>query len=273
MRQLATVIQTSAGSVAFPTFDPADTQTDAPTNLPNSSISQASLSKLFGKTQFTPHSRAKIIPIPVELLEDAVVDVGSLLTDFWALRMAEIEENDFILGAGVNTPFGLLGPLGQGFPGSQSLQINGSTTALVAEDLVNTVYTLRAVYRRDAAWLMHRKVINAIRLIRTNIGGAGTGQFMFQPSMQAGQPPTLDGYSLLESEFMPDCYSGALAQANTSMAMFGNLKFYWIIDRIDLMVRRLNELYAGSNQVGFMLRKRYDAAPILADPFVFLKRK
>ena len=56
------------------------------------------------------------------------------------------------------------------------------------------------------------------------------------------------------------------------MGLFANLKFYWIVDRIDLMVQRLNELYAGNDQVGFRMRKRYDGAPVLADPFQFLTR-
>ncbi len=272
MRERSTVIQTSAAGVAFPTFDPADAQTTMPVTLPNQTITSASLSKVFGKTQFTPHARKVIIPIPMELLEDAVVDVGALLTDFWVLRLKEINEIDFMLGTGVNQPYGLFGPLGAGFPGSQTKAIAGSTTAVVPEDLVKTVYGLREVYRDGSSWLMYRQMVQSVRLFRTNIGGAGTGQFMFQPSVQAGQPATLFGYPLLESEFAPNPFSGSLAAAGCAMAMFGNLKLYWIVDRIDLMVQRLNERYADTDQIGFKLRQRYDAAPILADPFLFLTR-
>jgi len=264
IRQHATVIQTSAGAVAFPTLEPADTQTAPPQVVQNAPIPQAQLSNLFGKIQFVPHKRAVIIPIPLELVEDAVVDVGALLTDFFALRFAEIEENDFINGTGVNQPLGLVTA-----PNLPSISIAGTTTNMVPEDLIKTVYAMRAVYRRDAAWLMHRLVVQAVRLFRTNIGGAGTGSFIFQPSFQAGQPPTLLGFPLLESEFMPNPYTGA---AGTPMGLFANLKFYWIVDRIDLMVQRLNELYAGNDQVGFRMRKRYDGAPVLADPFQFLTR-
>jgi HK97 family phage major capsid protein len=264
IRRYATVIQTSAAAVAFPAFDPIDTQTAPPVVTQNAAIPQLQLTNLFGKVQFAPHKRAVIIPIPLELVEDAVVDVGSLLTDFFALRFAEIEENDFINGTGVNQPLGLVTA-----PNLPNIAIAGSTTNMVPEDLVKTAYAMRAVYRRDAAWLMHRLVVQAVRLFRTNIGGAGTGSFMFQPSLQAGEPATLLGFPLLESEFMPNPYTGS---AGTPMALFSNLKFYWIVDRIDLMVQRLNELYAGNDQVGFRMRKRYDGAPVLADPFMFLTR-
>lgn len=266
IRQHATVIQTSAGAVAFPTFEPPDAQTAPPVVGQNAAVPQAQLSNLFGKIQFTPHKRAVIIPIPLELVKDAVVDVGGLLTDFFALRFAEIEENDFVNGTGVNQPLGLVTA-----PNMPSLAIAGTTTNIVPEDLIKTVYAMRAVYRRDAAWLMHRLVVQAVRLFRTNIGGAGTGSFIFQPSYQAGEPPTLLGFPLLETEFMPNPYAAG-SSAGTPMALFANLKFYWIVDRIDLMVQRLNELYAGNDQIGFRMRKRYDGAPVLADPFEFLTR-
>jgi HK97 family phage major capsid protein len=261
---LATVIDTQAAGVAVPTFDPADTQTTVPVTLPNGQIVQWSLSNVFGKTSFTPHARKVIIPIPLELLEDAVIDVSSLFTDWASLRMSEIMEQDFISGTGVNQPLGLVTT-----PGLPTLAIAGATTLMVPEDIVKTVYGMRAVYRRDASFLMHRLVVQALRLFRTNIGGAGTGTFMFQPSLQAGEPPTLFGYRLLESEFMPNPSTGA---AGTWMMLFANLKFYWIVRRIDMMVTRLNERYADLDQVGFRIRSRYDAAPILADPFLALTR-
>lgn len=270
IRRMARAIETQAGVVAFPTFDPADSQTLPPVAIANQAISQYNLSQLFGKTQFIPHKRAGIVAIPLELIEDASVDVSALLTDFLAMRFAETEENDFINGNGVNVPVGLYWAAAKGALPTQA--IAGVTTAMVPEDLVKTVYGIRAVYRNGASWLLHRLVVQAVRLFRTNIGGAGTGMFMFQPSMQAGEPPTLFGYPLLESEFVPNPYSGSGAVAGTPMAMFGNLQYYWIIDRIEMMVQRLNELYAANDQVGFRLRKRYDAAPVLADPFMFLTR-
>lgn len=267
IRAHATEIGTQAAQVTFPTFDPADSQTAPSQVQPNAAIPQLSLSNVFGKTAFTPHKKAEVFQIPMELIEDAAVDVTALLTDFMAMRFAEVEENDFINGTGVNAPVGLVTALTKN--SLPSVAIAGTGTAMVPEDIVKTVYGMRAVYRTGASWLMHRLVVQAVRLFRTDIGGAGTGMFMFQPSMQAGQPPTLFGYPLYESEFFTNPYAGS---AGAPMMMFGDLKYYWIVDRIDLMIQRLNELYAANDQVGFRLRKRYDAAPVLADPFLFLTR-
>lgn len=267
MEDLCTVINCQSAQVSFPTLDIADTQTNLPQTQPNAAITSAALSALLGKTTFTPHKRAVLVTVPMELIEDAAVDVFSLLTDWFAMRSAEIKEQDLLTGSGVNLPVGIV--TAKGIP---TLPIAGATTAIVPEDIVKNVYGIRAVYRKDASFMMHRLVIQAIRLMRTDIGGAGTGTFMFQPSMQAGEPPTLFGYRLLESEFFPNPYSGTYAVSGAPMILFGNLKFYWIVNRIDMQVQRLNELYAANDQIGFRMRVRYDGAPVLADPFLFLTR-
>ncbi|MGA9722723.1 MAG: phage major capsid protein [Candidatus Binatus sp.] len=267
IRQYATVIATQAGQIGFPVFDPSDSDTDIPTSQPNAAATISSPTNLFGKTAFTPHKRIRIFKVPSELLEDAILDVTSLLTNFFAMRFGEIDENDFLNGNGTGKPLGILAATGLPTAG-----IKGSTTAMIPEDLINTVYSMRAVYRKNARWMLHRKVLSAIRQFRTAVGGAGTGQFLFQPALVAGQPDMLLGYPILESEFMPSPYDAPNNVAGTPLALFGDFSWYWIIDRTDLMVLRLNELYAGNDQIGVLLRRRTDGAPVLAEPFTTLTR-
>jgi len=118
--------------------------------------------------------------------------------------------------------------------------------------------------------MLHRKVLAAIRKFRTAAAGAGTGNFIWQPGLAAGQPSTLLEYPILESEFMPDSYTGS---SGDPMALFGDFSWYWIIDRTDLMVLRLNELYAANDQIGVLLRRRTDGAPVMAEAFIRLNRK
>ncbi len=265
IRQKATVIATVAGQIGFPVFDPADTDTDAPISTPNAAASVSNPTNLFGKTAFTPHKRMRIFKVPRELLEDAILDVTSLLTNYFAMRFGEIDENDFLNGSGVTRPLGIL--QANGIPAAN---IAGSTTAIVPEDFIDLIYAMRAVYRRNGSWMLHRKVIAALRKFRTNVGGAGTGGFIWQPSLVAGQPDMIMGYPVMESEFMPDSYAGA---SGDPMALFGDFSWYWIIDRTDLMVLRLNELYAANDQIGVLLRRRTDGAPVMAEAFIRLNRK
>lgn len=266
MRNLSTVIRTSAGSIGFPAFDPSDTDTDIPVALPNASVTLKKPSNVFGKIAFTPHKRIVIFPIPLELIEDAVVDVLSLFSDFFAMRGGEIDENDFINGNGVTRPLGLCQA-----PGIPAINIAGATVAIVQEDLIDLVYSMRAVYRKNARWMMHRNVIRKIRKFRSAAAGAGTGDFIWQAGLQAGQPDMLLGYPVIESEFFPDATTNG--SAGDPMAMFGDFKWYWIVDRNDWSLQRLNERYADTDQVGVKLRKRTDGAPVMAEAFIRLNRQ
>jgi HK97 family phage major capsid protein len=50
--------------------------------------------------------------------------------------------------------------------------------------------------------------------------------------------------------------------------LLGDLQHYWIVDALSMQVQRLNELYAETNQVGFIGRLETDGAPVLEKAFV-----
>jgi HK97 family phage major capsid protein len=53
--------------------------------------------------------------------------------------------------------------------------------------------------------------------------------------------------------------------------MYADFSYYWIVDALDMEVQRLVELYAETNQVGFIGRLETDAMPVLEEAFVRLK--
>ena len=52
---------------------------------------------------------------------------------------------------------------------------------------------------------------------------------------------------------------------------FGDLKNYWVADRQNRTFRRLNELYARTDQVGFLTTQRVDGRLILPESVKVLK--
>ena len=70
---------------------------------------------------------------------------------------------------------------------------------------------------------------------------------------------------ILESEYAPNTYTAGLYAA-----VVGDFSYYWIVDALDMAIQRLVELYALTNQVGFIGRRELDAAPVLA--WSFLRR-
>ena len=55
------------------------------------------------------------------------------------------------------------------------------------------------------------------------------------------------------------------------MAVIGDMSFYHIVDSMDLEVQRLDELYAATNQTGFIGRMETDGMPVLAEAFARMK--
>ena len=90
--------------------------------------------------------------------------------------------------------------------------------------------------------------------------------YLWQPSVQAGQPDKLLGYELYTSPYVPTVASGALTIA------FGDFKNYWIGDRAGRTVQRLNELYATNGQIGYVATERVDGKVILPEAIQLLQQ-
>ena len=268
IRQRATVISTSAASISFPAFDYDATVSDV---AENEQIPEENLTNLFGKENFVPHKHGRIFRVPQELLEDAEFDVVNLLTSHFATRFAEVEEQQLLTGNGITQALGLLNA---GLP-TTDFETSGSNL-VTADDIVGIPYEMRAVYRAQGVYMMHRNFVKQVRKLKE---GALTpsddspaftvGAYLWQPALRAGEPATLNGFPLVESEWMPDGTSTTTADP---YIFFGDLSNYWIIDRKGMAIKRLDEKYAEFDQIGFRLRKRFDGAPILRDPFQIMVR-
>ena len=137
-----------------------------------------------------------------------------------------------------------------------------SSTAITADELISLVYSLKAPYRRNAKFLLNDATISIIRKLKDN-----NGAYLWQPSVQAGQPDRLLGYEIYTSPYVPTAAAGALAIA------FGDFKNYWIGDRAGRTVQRLNELYATNGQIGYVSTERVDGKVILPEGIKLFKMK
>ncbi|HAX82100.1 MAG TPA: phage major capsid protein, partial [Actinobacteria bacterium] len=202
-----------------------------------------------------------------ELLADATFDVVGFLATEVAENDTEAEELLFLTGSGSGEPLGILTHLTRLIAeGYTDLAAPVAAAATVtANDVRLFPLTLPIKYRKDGSWLFNRAFLRKVAALRTEEGGAGTGEFMFQRSLALGLPNTLDGYAAVESEFYPDNVTAG-AQGDP-LATFGSLRHYWIVDRAQLTVRLLGELYAETDEVGYKFHKRFDAAPVRAGAF------
>ena len=90
---------------------------------------------------------------------------------------------------------------------------------------------------------------------------------MWQPGIKDGEENTILGRPYYTSAFVPSLAAGA------KTVIFGNINYYWIGDREGITFKRLNELYAGNGQVGFLAYKRLDGKTVLPEAIKVLQMK
>lgn len=135
--------------------------------------------------------------------------------------------------------------------------LNGHATTLAADALIRLMYAMPATYRNRATWVMNGTTLAAVRLLKD-----GHGNYLWQPSYQAGQPETILGRPVVEMKDMPDIASAA------HPIILGDFKTgYRVYDRIDLQVRPDPYTQATNGLVRFHARRRVGAAVVRADVF------
>ena len=203
----------------------------------------------FGQKQIDAFKLTDLIRVSVELLQDAAFPLEQYIANEFARAFGIAEEQAFCVGTGVNQPTGIFTASG-GAVGVTS----ASATAITVDEIISLVYALKSPYRRNAKFLMNDATVSLLRKLKDN-----NGAYLWQPSVQAGQPDKLLGYDLYTSPYVPTVEAGAFAIA------FGDFQNYWIGDRAGRTVQRLNELYATTGQVGFLASERVDGKLILSE--------
>ena len=195
----------------------------------------------FGQKQIDAFKLTDLCRVSVELLQDSAFDIEDYLMKEFARAFGIAEEEAFCVGTGTNQPTGIFTASG-GTVGVTAAANN----AITADELI----------------LMNDATISAIRKLKD-----GNGVYLWQPSLQAGEPDKLLGYDLYTSPYVPTMASAAYTVA------FGDFKNYWIGDRAGRTVQRLNELYATNGQIGYVATERVDGKVILAEGIQLLQMK
>lgn len=211
----------------------------------------------FGQKQIDAYKLTDLIRVSTELLQDSAFPLEPYIRDEFVRAFGVAEEEAFCVGNGTKQPTGIFTANG----GEVGVTAAGAT-AITVDELISLIYSLKSPYRRNAKFFMHDSTVALIRKLKD-----GNGAYLWQPSIQQGEPDKLLGYPLYTSPYVPQVAAGALTVA------FGDFKNYWIADRAGRTVQRLNELYAGNGQVGFIATERVDGKVILPEGIKLLKMK
>ena len=206
-----------------------------------------------GQIPFSIEKSGGSIKVSRELLDDSAVNLPALLTQIFQESAGRFEDVGIISGNGTTQYAGIMGA-------SPSDYTMANATSVVAADLIGIYYTLESQHRANASFIMK----SAIAALVTSIAVTANGIHMI-PSLTAAPSDTILG----RPNVMTDVVSGlgATITATERIALFGDLKQYYIFDRIGFTIRRNDSLYMGNDQIGFFATRRGDGQLTLAGAF------
>ena len=243
-RPLATKIQTASGDRKIPII----TQKGEAVWMEEEEAYTLS-DDTFGQLSLSAYKVGTAIKISEELLNDSVFDLPAYITKEFARRIGAKEEEAFLIGDGVGKPTGVFAASGGAMDGGTTSGAN-----ITFDDVMELFYSLRSPYRKKAVWVLNDSTVKALRKLKDN-----TGNYIWNPSVQAGVPDTILNRPYKTSSYVPEIKAG-----NKCMA-FGDFSYYWVADRQGRSFKRLNELFAMTGQVGFLASQRLDGKLILPE--------
>lgn len=179
-----------------------------------------------------------------KIIDDAQVNLEAWISEKVADKFGRTEATAFVSGDGVNKPMGFLSYAAGTSYGQIEQVASGDANNITADGLIMVSYALKAAYKPGAAWMMKRSSVAEVRKLKDT-----QGQYLWQPSLQVGQPDILLGFPIYEADDMPAEAANALAVA------FGNFKAgYQIVDRFGIRV--LRDPFTAKPYVGFYTTKR-----------------
>jgi len=205
----------------------------------------------FAQILMDAHKLNVAIKVTEELLYDNAFGLENYIITQFGKALANAEEDAFLNGDGTGKPLGLFAATGGG-------TLAGTLTAAIkSDDVLDLVYALKRPYRKSASFIMNDKTLLSLRKLKDN-----NGQYIWQPSYQAGEPDRVLGYPVHTSAYAPE---DAIA--------FGDYKYYNIGDRGNRSFKQLNELFAGNGMIGYVAKERVDGKLILPEAVQILKLK
>ena len=204
------------------------------------------------------HKLHVAIKVTEELLYDNAFNLENYILTQFGKALSNAEEDAFINGTGVGQPLGILAETG----GAQVGVTTASSTKVTADEIINLVYSLKRPYRKNAVFLANDVCVAELRKLKDN-----NGQYLWQPSLQAGEPDRVLGYKVYTSPYFPVPTAGGTAVA------FGDFSYYNIGDRGTRSFAELKELFAGNGMIGFVAKERVDGKLVLPEAAKLLQMK
>lgn len=168
----------------------------------------------FGQITLGAYKYGDLMQVSRELVQDTGVDLEGYLAMQIGRALGNALGAHLITGTGTNQPRGLITDATVGVTGGTG--VGGAPTA---DNMIDLMYSVISPYRASSScgWLTKDSTLATLRKLKDN-----TGQYLWQPSLQAGAPDIFLGKSIRTDPFVP-----GVAVTGKSVA-FGDVSQYFV---------------------------------------------
>lgn len=247
---------TDATSLGIPTIasDPSDP-------VWTTELAETQLTAMtFGKRELSPHPVKKGVLVSEKLIRASSKNVDQIIRERLAYKFDKVLDYAYMQGDGNKKPLGIFTASNDGISTSRDSTTTSST--LVANDLIEAKYTLNAQYWNTASWVMGQDMMKAIRKLQDGAGNNAMGMLL---SRDFTSNDLLLGRPIIISDHCPT-YS-----AGNYVSVFGDFKYYQIVDALTIRIKLLLEKYSLTNQIAYIADLESDGMPVLENAFVRVK--
>lgn len=184
---------------------------------------------------------SKIVKVSSEFLQDEEVGAMSLLGSLLGERIGRITNTHFTTGSGTSQPNGVVTAATLGVTAA-------ANNAITYGELVDTKHSVDPAWRAGAEWMMNDSTWSTI------IKLADTGGRPLFHNENAFDDTSL---SILGHRIIINQDVASIGSA-TKVILFGDFSRYWIRDVAPIVLKRSDDAYWTTDEIGFVALSRHD---------------
>lgn len=187
------------------------------------------------------HKVAALVKIKDSFVNDMGFDIKKFICREFARAFCRAEEKAFISGNGVNEP--------KGITTAEASIVTETEGEITTDDIIKLFFSLEAEYRKNGVFIINDDTALKLRMLKDK-----SGRYIWDENND-----TIFDRPVILSPYMPNAESGNKAVA------FGDLSYYWIVERQPLAIKVLLELFSREDATGYAGSERLDGKLIRED--------
>lgn len=201
------------------------------------SATRAGVDPTFGTATLKAYEHSQLIVVPRRLVEDSAVDIEGYVARKIAENVGVSLAAKLAVGAGTTETSGIVTSATSGKTGA-----NGVVGAASFDDIIDLMYSVAAPYRSTprSAFLIADALLPSLRKQKSGV----SGEYLWQPSVQVGQPDTILGKPMYPDANM----ESGLGKRSV---VFGDISKYIVRFVGGIEISRSDDAYFASNGVAF----------------------